>query len=66
MTDNEMIQAVYRVKERCTPQECCCAFIARNALNTVGWDEDKAVKFLQEKHRLGYNFDINEFRRNNP
>lgn len=66
MTDDEMYQAVLRVKSRCTPQECCCVFVARNALNLTSWNEEKAVKFLKEKHRLGDDFDINKFRRDNP
>lgn len=59
----KIMKMCLEVKSRCTPRECVCSFVARDALSLNDWDVEKAVKYLKQKAELGNNFDINEFRR---
>lgn len=63
MTDKEMFEVIFRVKERAGSGCCCCVHIARNALDTCNWNEDMAVALLKEQKRLGDDFDLTRFRR---
>lgn len=41
----------------------CCLFLAKEALERCNYDVDMAEEYLKEKKSLGWDFDLNTFRK---